>query len=54
MGLCVSLQDDTAAGSWVIVGADFVLVAVDKVEVRVALPLVVHFSDWDQLHSLPL
>lgn len=51
---CVCLKDDTAAGCWVIVGADLVLVAVDKVDVRVTFPLVVHLSDGDQLDCLPL
>ena len=52
--VCVCLQDDTAAGFWVIVGADLVLVAVDVVDVTVAFPLVVHLGDGDQLDCLPL
>lgn len=47
------LQDDTAAGGRV-VSADFVLVAVDVVDVRVSLPLVLHLGDGDQLHGLSL
>lgn len=54
MSVCVFLLDDTAAGCWVIVSADFVLVAVDVVHVRVAFPLVVDLSDGDQFHRLPL
>lgn len=49
----VRLLDDTAAGRWV-VSADFVLIAVDVVEVGVAFPLVLHLRDGDQLHCLPL
>lgn len=52
--VCVCLLDDTAAGCWVIVGADFILVAVHVVDMRVAFPLVVHLSDGDQLNCLPL
>ena len=52
--VCVCLHDDTAAGCRVIVSADLVLVAVDVVDMRVALPLIVHLSDGDQLDSLPL
>lgn len=48
------LQDDTAAGGGVIFGTDFVLVAVDIVEVSVAFPLVVDLRDGDQLDCLPL
>lgn len=48
------LQDDTAAGGGVVFGTDFVLVAVDIVEVRVAFPLVVDLRDGDQLNCLPL
>lgn len=48
------LQDDTAAGCWVIVGIDSALVAVNEVDVRVAFPLIVHLSDGDQLDCLPL
>lgn len=51
---CVCLQDDTAAGCWVIIGADFVVIAVDHVVVGVALPGVGHLSDGNQLHGLPL
>lgn len=47
------LHDDTAAGRWVI-GTDLALIAVDKVDVGVAFPLIVHLSDWDQLDCLPL
>lgn len=47
------LLDDTAAGGRV-VGADFVLLAVDVVDVSVALPLVLHLGDGDELHCLPL
>lgn len=49
----VCLLDDTAAGRWV-VSADFVLFAVDVVDVSVAFPLVLHPRDGDQLHCLPL
>lgn len=48
------LQDDTAAGGGVIFGTDFVLVAVDIIEVSVAFPLVVDLRDGDQLNCLPL
>lgn len=50
----VRLQDDTAAGGRVIFSTDFVLVAVDIVEVSVAFPLVVDLRDGDQLDCLPL
>ena len=50
----VCLHDDTAAGCWVIVGADLILIAEDVVDVRVALPLIIHLGDGDQLDSLPL
>lgn len=48
------LHDDTAAGRWVIVGADFVLVSVHVVDVGVAFPLITHFIDGDQLDCLSL
>lgn len=54
--LCVfvSLQDDAAAGLWVVVSTDFALVAVHVVDVALVFPLVVHLSDGDQLDRLPL
>lgn len=51
---CVCLHDDTAAGRWVIVSIDLALIAVDKVVVGVAFPLIGHLSDGDQLNCLPL
>lgn len=54
--LCVfvSLQDDAAAGLWVVISTDFALVAVHVVDVALVFPLVVHLSDGDQLDCLPL
>lgn len=49
----MDLQDDAAAGCRV-VSADFVLFAVNIVEVRAAFPLVVHLGDGNQLNRLPL
>lgn len=48
------LLDNTAAGCWVIIRGDLVLIAVNIVDVTVALPLVIHLGDGDQLHCLPL
>lgn len=48
------LQDDAAAGGGIVISADVVLVAVDVVDVRVSLPLVLHLGDGDQFHGLPL
>lgn len=48
------LQDDAAAGVRVVLGADFVFVSVDVVDVHAFFPLVVYFSNGDQLHCLPL
>lgn len=49
-----SLQDDAAAGCWIVVSIDFVFVAVHIVGVGVVFPLVVHPGDGDQLDRLPL
>lgn len=49
-----SLQDDAAAGCWIVVSIDFVLFAVHTVGVGVVFPLVVHPGDGDQLNRLPL
>ena len=54
MCVCVCLLDDTAAGCRVFVAVHRTLVAVDVVLVRVTFPLVLHLSDGDQLHCLPL
>lgn len=48
------LQDDAAASIRVVVGADFVFVSVNVVDVHAFLPLVVHLGDGDQLDRLPL
>lgn len=50
----VRLQDDAAAGSWVAVIADPVVVAVDQVTVGLGFPGIGHLSDGDQLNRLPL
>lgn len=52
VGLC--LQDDAAAAVRVVLGVDLVFVSVDVVDVHAFFPLVVYFSNGDQLHSLPL
>lgn len=48
------LQDGAATRCWVVVCADLVLVAVNVVDMAVALPLVVHLGDRDKFNRLPL
>lgn len=48
------LQDDAAAGFWVVLGTDFIFISVNIEDMNLIFPLVVHLGDGDQLNSLPL